>query len=389
MTTTKTAVWKLSSSLKRTQLQSLATSIGAPISGTKPELLSGIHDLVTQTSGTQVPKSAIKGHDGLSSQLRVLSIDMGIRNLAFAFLTCQTITSTDSKGTDVLSFTKPELQQWRRIELFNMNGAFSSDSKDMSTSTSVPKQPSKKTTLSMIASTVPAESFEPPILAKHAYTFAKYCAGLKPTHILIERQRFRTAGHAAVLEWSLRVGMLESMLHSTFRTFTEEKILPPEVHVEAILPMRVNKFWFADREDLVSDSNAVEGKVGKNAKAAKLAKIAIVGDMLRNTGKEDAEFSIHDDAMPTFDAFMAEIGRKPKSRKVKVQSSSALEKLDDVSDSLLQGLAWLKWQENRRRLLVDGAGRVEALEEVPIHALKGIPKKSRSSQGKKQRTTKE
>jgi len=36
-------------------------------------------------------------------------------------------------------------------------------------------------------------------------------------------------------------------------------------------------------------------------------------------------------------------------------------KLDDLADCLLQGVAWVKWQENKR-LLLDGG--VDSLDEV-------------------------
>lgn len=344
MQTTKSAVWKLSSSLKRAQLQSIATSIGAPISGTKAQLQNGIHELVAQTLHQNDSAEATKGHGGSPQELRVLSIDMGIRNLAFAFLTCQMATPhAESSST---TFSQPELQKWRKFELFNIEKLLKNKFS--------PGVGSKLVTETAITQATLAESFEPSVLAEHAYTFAKYCASLQPTHILIERQRFRSAGHAAVLEWSLRVGMLEAMLHSTFRTFTEEKILS-NVSVESVLPMRVNKFWFADREDLISKAEAEGTPKGSGNKQAKLAKIALVGDMLENRGRRDSSFLVHESVGRTVQAFLTEVTRTPNTRK----GQTSLEKLDDVADSLLQGLAWLKWQENRRKLLLSGGSDLE------------------------------
>lgn len=352
MTTARSATWALSSSLKRAQLQSIATSIGAPVSGTKPQLLDGIHELLKQTSATLLRVRSAKDHDVKTRDLRVLSIDMGIRNLAFAFLTCQ-MTNESSEEDSRTVFTRPELRQWRKIELFQAGQALKSAEKDMKmngVSKSINEiEQQDHADIAVDTTVIPAdldESFEPLVLANHAYTFAKYCAGLRPTHILIERQRFRTGGHAAVLEWSLRVGMLESMLHATFHTFNREGVLH-DVPVESILPMRVNKFWFDDQEKLLTDAYA-KGTLEENGKKeAKLAKIMIVSEMLKKTSAKGSPFTVHVDAMPTVDAFVSRSGGRSGVKKVK----SSLEKLDDVADSLLQGLAWLKWQENRADLM--------------------------------------
>lgn len=351
MTKIKSAAWELSASLKRVQLQSIATSIGAPVSGTKPQLLSGIHEIINQTSNSLLQEKPTTGRNASTRNLRVLSIDMGIRNLAFAFLTCEVAAST-GKGVKSV-FSKPELRQWRRIELFKVGQTIRSAERDRDTngiSASIGEMESQLDVNDASTAVALEESFEPPVLAKHAYTFAKYCAGLRPTHILIERQRFRTGGHTAVLEWALRVGMLESMLHSTFHTFKEEGILS-DVSVEPILPMRVNKFWFADQEELLTDAYAEGLLERKGNKEAKLAKIAIVGKMLKQSGANSGPFSVHVDAKLTVSAFLSRSTPRSGTRK----ATALLEKLDDVADSLLQGLAWLKWQENRRSLVTTSA----------------------------------
>lgn len=349
----KSATWALSSSLKRAQLQSTATSIGAPVSGTKPQLLDGIHELVKHTSTTLLQGKPTKNRDAHTQNLRVLSIDMGIRNLAFAFLTCQ-ISRPTGEGFRT-AFTKPKLRQWQKIELFQAGQALRSAENDeevdgLSASINeIEQQGDPDPDIDIDTTTTPAaldESFEPSTLARHAYNFAKYCASLRPTHILIERQRFRTGGHAAVLEWSLRVGMLESMLHSTFHTFNKEGVLP-NVPVESILPLRVNRFWFEDQERLLTDAYAEGVLQEKGKKEAKLAKIMIVSEMLKKVNQKGGPFAVHDDAVPTVEAFVSRSGHRSGVKKAK----SSLEKLDDVADSLLQGLAWLNWQENRADLI--------------------------------------
>ncbi|KAK5077257.1 hypothetical protein LTR64_005264 [Lithohypha guttulata] len=253
---------------------------------------------------------------------------MGIRNLAYAFLTCK---MTEELKNTPLKYEKPILCHWQRTDLMSPQ----SQAMDYNEGDTIRSQ-TPSIVDSMIATVATDESFEPIVLAGHAYRFAKYCASLKPTHILIERQRFRSGGHSAVQEWSLRVGMLESMLHATFRTLVEEKLLLGTT-VEQVLPMRVNKFWFTDED------------VPATGKAAKVAKIALVNDMLKSVGAKTASFSLHEDVRNTVDGFGAKGSRAAGSKK-----APTLEKLDDMSDALLQGLAWLRWQENRNRLVTHG-----------------------------------
>lgn len=351
MTAVRTATWTLLSSLKRAQLQRIATSVGAPLTGTKSQLVTGIQDVLTETE-RRIPskKSGRKGKPP-AEKLRVLSIDMGIRNLAFAFLTCEEVRSPDGRNPEQV-FTKPELSRWRRIQLFSVDDNFEkNDERKKKTK----EKCSSKTALleePEADSGGAEESYEPPVLAKHAYAFSKYCASLEPTHILIERQRFRSGGHASVQEWSLRVGMLESMLHATFHTLKQEKLLS-DTAIESVLPIRVNKFWFADRGDLLSTHGAAAGE-GSQSKRTKVAKIKMVSEMLDNLDADDGPFSTEPRLEPMVEAFRSKLDRTAGGGgggKTKTSTSTSLEKLDDVSDALLQGLAWLKWQANRRNLL--------------------------------------
>ena len=174
-------------------------------------------------------------------------------------------------------------------------------------------------------------------MAHQAYNFVKSCLDMRPTHILIERQRFRSGGHSAVQEWSLRVGMLEAMLHATFRTMQSEGSLPG-LTVESVLPMRVNKYWFRDLE------------VPSTGSLAKQAKIELVQQILRKKDKVTAELTLDPSLI---DAVVSFTTKTVKNRTKKLGQSGKV-KLDDMSDSLLQGLAWLHWQRNRSILLHHG-----------------------------------
>ena len=339
-------MWQLSSSLKASQLHQIATLIGAPLSGTKPQLITGIYDVLRKadrgardlTNGLDHESNPASG--ARQESLRVLSIDMGIRNLAFAFLTAE--TSTASHG-----ISRPVLHQWKRTALTDVAPRSVSE-------LAVAETDTPTSGLSRAASKAAvAESFEPPVLASHAYEFATYCAALNPTHILIERQRFRSGGQSAVQEWSLRVGMLEAMLYATFHSMKAEKLRGMSgTVIEPILPMRVNKYWFQN------DASVAKGK------QAKLAKIKKVSEMLEDLGSEKAAFdasnTVKDEIVRTFGSKGKRKTGSARQKAVGVeQSETVLSKFDDMADSLLQGLAWLGWQENRMKLLNGG---IEALD---------------------------
>ena len=308
---------QLTTNLKRSQLQRLATLIGTTLTGPKAELATGIAD-ATESAWRPLAQPSLK----LLDEVRVLSIDMGIRNLAFAFLTCKlSVTPTNS-----LLIGKPTLANWRRIDLTEKN---SHSLVDRVTDIKPDKHDAP--------TTVSIQSFEPYDMAHQAYNFVKSCLDMRPTHILIERQRFRSGGHSAVQEWSLRVGMLEAMLHATFRTMQSEGSLPG-LTVESVLPMRVNKFWFRDLE------------VPSTGSLAKQAKIELVQQILRKKDKVTAELTLDPSLI---DAVVSFTTKTVKNRTKKLGQSGKV-KLDDMSDSLLQGLAWLHWQRNRSILLHHG-----------------------------------
>ncbi|KAJ9660653.1 hypothetical protein H2198_002395 [Neophaeococcomyces mojaviensis] len=339
MTTLQPTAWRISLSFKRVQLQQIATAIGAPLTGTKPQLLSSIHETVAHTQKLFDDQYGSASLKLFSKKLRVLSIDMGIRNLAYAVFDHKLDSPHFSRKEPV----RPHLANWERISLGASDSVhLSSKRKDIALS-SLDND-------GVVVDKVLKESFEPIDLAAHACQFARYCASLQPTHILIERQRFRSAGHVAVQEWSLRVGMLEAMLYAAFQTLIEEKIL--HAALEPILPARVNKYWFDGQHDLQGKTSAEQDLTSPTGKQAKLAKIALASHMLNSIDTQHASFTLDSNLRSLANAFPH---TKTTRNTVKNQSSATghLSKLDDLSDSLLQGLAFLQWQENRLKIIAN------------------------------------
>jgi cruciform cutting endonuclease 1 len=318
MTSVSVASFK---SLKLKSLQHLAQKCGLPTSGTKPILASSIYnDIERFRSGSPFAsfqkQNRTASEDG-KNELRVCSIDMGLRNLAY---------STLSFPLQLLSSetTTPRLSSWRRISVLG------------------PTSP--------LPTTKTAEKFNPEFAAKQAYTFlTNTVLKQRPDIVLIERQRFRSRGGSTVLEWTLRVNVFEAMLWSCLNTFSHEGLWTGiggrKGLVEAVDPGRVSRFWNID-----------EGKKGK---------IEVVGNLLHD---EKIHLEGHElEGMKS--AFLEKVnGKRSRVGKHKVmgeQGMSILEetiadtkiemkKIDDLADCLLQGWTWYQWQLNRRTLSQDG-----------------------------------
>src|SRR5438093_977148 len=105
--------FKIPSALRLQDLKLLASKCGVALSGTKPLLLKRLHDEITCTPHAP-PKT------------RVLSIDMGIRNLAFCildippkvFINAEPVSSTSDAPIDVVAAEElPQIQAWQRLSV--------------------------------------------------------------------------------------------------------------------------------------------------------------------------------------------------------------------------------------------------------------------------------
>ena len=302
--------------LKLAELHRLAASLGSPSSGNKTVRISSIQRSLQQA--TQ------RSQRGDNEDLSIISIDMGIRNLAYCHIT--TSFPKSSTASDALEV---RLETWRRVSIGKAplpNPAVSAKSKK------------KVTALEPSTSNTEKESFEPIDYAGYAYTFLRGVIDQhKPTHVLIERQRFRSGGQAAVQEWTIRVGVFEGMLYAVLRTLAEQKW--HECEVVPILPVQVNQYWMSQPSET---SVKPEGRVHAKAKAMKQHKIKLVGKVLEESRVRSTQISLSAAALQTKDAFLAKL-YGVKSR----EKDHDFKKLDDLSDCLLQGLAWVNWQRNR------------------------------------------
>jgi cruciform cutting endonuclease 1 len=291
------------STFKLAQLKQLAFKCGISSSGTKPILIQRLHDEIASLSpkGTEAKPN------------RILSIDMGIRNLAYCVLDVP--AKFDSKKL-------PTIQAWQRL--------------------AVSSPPSSTSEPSLVAA---KESFSPATLSATAYELMRNrLLLLKPTHILIERQRFRSMGSKHILEWTVRVNMFESILYGVLCTLKGEGIW--DGSVEAIAPGKVGPFWIdEEREDKVRKAKSAKAK-NKGAKIDLVRQWLEGGDMM-SLGNEEVE-----------GVARAYRGKWDGKRVKAKEGEEKMGKLDDLADSLLQGMAWTRWEENKRLALAIG---IEAL----------------------------
>ncbi|KAI1634052.1 mitochondrial resolvase Ydc2 [Biscogniauxia mediterranea] len=196
----------VSPALKAAQLQRLAFLCGISKTGTKTELVARLN------------AAALAATAAVASEQRILSIDLGLRNLAFSLITAK--PSSPSPSPFPLHPPRIQLHAWQHrilLERTPTKGAAKEEEKegegegegeeevDAEADTGISPDPYSPASLARVTTALVRDALLP----------------LRPTHVLIERQRFRSRSHAAVQEWTLRVNSLEAMLHAALRTVRE------------------------------------------------------------------------------------------------------------------------------------------------------------------------
>jgi len=338
----------LPTNLKLAHLKQLAFKCGISTSGTKPILSARILDSIARShsrifTGNHV-SSANKKKD---KPIRILSIDMGIRNLAYCILDFPPSNlKSKAKKSKAKMDTKPELptiQSWHRL--------------------AVSSAPTKSSADEELQLPVKKEAFDPLTLSQTAYNLLRHRLLLQnPTHILIERQRFRSMGSKHILEWTIRVNMFESILYGVLCTLKAEGVWEGEV--EAILPGKVGPFWIGE-EGEGKEKGKGKGKERKS-KNAKVRNKGLKIDLVRRWLDSGEVVMLGNEAVEgTARAYREKWDRLPGRQKGGKKDGGegpeeTMGKLDDLADCLLQGMAWIQWEENKRIALTDG---VEALLE--------------------------
>ncbi|KAK4549684.1 hypothetical protein LTR36_004985 [Oleoguttula mirabilis] len=347
--------------LKASKLKHVAFLMGLPSTGSKPELDTVIrhhlHDRQTPFHGG-----------------RVVSVDMGIRNLAFCVLDIPPLGPEPRLGKQPLD-SPLTVSHWLKRDLLSAavpveDGPAEQPIDDATAKT----EQSRRKRKPAVTASIPKTAFTPSVLSKTAYDITAELMSYKPSAILIERQRFRSGGAAAIQEWTVRVNMLESMIWACLQTMRQTSKHGsdafPSVH--EVSPARVSRFWTAasnislrptdgmlspgSNDEALPPANALERRARK---VQKNDKIAIVRSWLDRVEPVDVSLAFNGEAAETADAFGIPTSRA--SRKGGSAGSgegvAPAGKLDDLADCLLQGVAWVRWEENSRRLgrLLDDA----------------------------------
>ncbi|RDW60814.1 hypothetical protein BP6252_12197 [Coleophoma cylindrospora] len=337
---------KAAPTLKLAQLRAVALRCGIARSGTKPVIHQRILDEAVPAFEQDEP-------------VRVLSIDMGIRNLAYCMLEVPSKSKTKIPKAARLTSEKLKITAWRVQNVIPTPTREPKADQPLKgasklAATLVGKKPGDEVETSVgngLEMASEKESFSPAKLSALAYTFIRHeIMPLSPTHILIERQRFRSGSLPHVLEWTIRVNMLESMLYSVLCTFKAEGIWKGEV--TPVAPGKVFPYWFPDDQGVPQETSLLT-KGRKTANLNKLNKGRKI-DLVRNWLEDESSIVLaSDDAKETAKAYIGKWDRgnglgKKRPAKVENEETERLVKLDDLADSLLQGVAWVHWQENKR-----------------------------------------
>lgn len=363
------------------------------------------------------PTSHGVGDGGGGGAVRILSVDMGIRNLAVCLLEVLFRPGEKGWGMEGHHYRQrdgymmlPSVIAWQRMCIppsptttdtttnnnnNNIDDENDNDNNNTTCSESIPDE--SPASLQIPPPTPPAESFSTSTFSRHAYNLAITLLRLSgpnspPDQILIETQRYRSAGGAAVQEWTLRVNMLESMLWGCLRTLAEvgfwgsgageggvgiakgscgeEEAEQGSELIEGVNPSKVTGFW----EGFLSGSRVAEVERLQTTYAeSKKSKTRIVKGLLcppyictqfspeggiplfelgTDQAREAAELFLEVNANGNGNGVEgAKKVREPIIGGGKKRKKQPKGKLDDLADCLLQGLAWVKWEEGRRRMI--------------------------------------
>jgi len=261
---------------------------------------------------------------------------MGIRNLAYCILDVPAVEKVRSIG-DAKDAEKPVLKAWHRLAVSSKPEVVEDEA------------PVK-------------EAFDPATLSSIAYTLLKHrLLAMNPNIVLIERQRFRSMGSKHILEWTIRVNMFESILYATLNTLKAEGLW--QGNVIPVTPGKVGPFWVGDESEFLEETEKVKAEATKKKiRTSKSAKIKNKGakiDLVRawcesgkvvDWGSEQVEEMVgrYREKWNTKPGRGKGKGTGTGGTVSKNDGEKKMGKLDDLADCLLQGMAWVEWEKNKR-----------------------------------------
>ncbi|EMD60086.1 hypothetical protein GGP41_009485 [Bipolaris sorokiniana] len=354
-------------------LQSLLVRIGLASSGTKSILEERFrHSFIKPRLFARHPEwEASRPTD---QKLRIMSIDMGIKNLAF----CEAEVSYPVK--DSLN-AKMDVLRWEKVDLASVRHQGATEGSQLDTTRLGDTE---------VDADEEVDPYSLDTLSKTAYKLIKetILSG-SPDVILIEKQRWRSGGGSAVQQWTLRVNTLEGMLWAVLETIQKETDVTQTnkekknlYAVFAVDPKRVGHYWLGQNAQRLAADEATsslakdiqteaEGQPTlSRSKAEKKAKISLLRSWLTASPPSTSStitrstppisFVISNHAQPAYRALCfpsTPTRRKKQNSEFKDAeivlddtSGSEMKKLDDVTDCFLQAAAWVSWESNRVQL---------------------------------------
>jgi cruciform cutting endonuclease 1 len=385
-------------------LQALLVRIGSASSGNKSSLFDRFKQDLARPSSVLCQTQAKGKSNAAQNQcnLRVMSIDMGIKNLAYcvANLSCSPFASNTANHPNAAV----DISAWKKIDLIEKERAGSDNTGTVEeTGTDEDRDPFSLAVLSRTTHRLVTQeilSYEPDI-------------------ILIEKQRWRSGGGSAILQWTVRVNTLEAMLWATLEAQKGSAHIDAygkitntrrDYEVFAIDPKRVGYYWLEQHARAVAERTEGEGntlafqpseeesrgKKTSRSKAEKKAKISLLRSWLAISPASSAPstplsspeitFTFDPATEPIRQAIHAPL-KKPRQKKPTKKAAAnesqgtpaelaidtipdaELNKLDDVTDCFLQAAAWVAWELNRLQLLNardSGAEENALLDEAAV-----------------------
>ncbi|OAG07500.1 ribonuclease H-like protein [Paraphaeosphaeria sporulosa] len=389
-------------------VQEVLQRIGEASAGTKDVVQNR---LLTRVLSRKLPQKNWPQGNEEKKTSRILSIDMGIKNLAYCVADVEKPTSTPST-------TNMDFLTWCRLDI---GEAFRKSDKNLSFLCSNAEFLDREdedsvSSMAELEDREDEELYTPENLSQMGYWFLrKVLNDWNPDVILIERQRWRSAGSPTIQQWTVRVNTLEAVMWAVMTAMKTEREKRFHWRMHAVDPKRVGHFWLdgvtlpapsrvqkkkdsksaatsEENNDIIGaldDEKAVSIKKLTRGKAEKKAKIQLLRTWLdsehpstalatcSSTSESEAlypninfTFSSHGrldtpsyGADGTRQALLYATDTTSERAKRTRYYKDYVRKVDDITDCFLQAAAWVAWDENLRRLEPEAKSLMAQVEE--------------------------